>query len=464
MPQIRLISTSIVSPTRHNDESTHQIELTPWDLRLLKLEYIQKGLLFRKPADKEVNQNLIQHLKASLSCTLNIFYPLAGRLSLVENQENTACFFINCNGVGAHFVHAAADGVRVADILDPVYIPNDIVHNFFSMNLVGNYEGISKPLLVAQVTELVDGIFIGCSINHAVIDGTSFWHFFNTWSEISRSGSVHDNVASQISTSNSPVFGRRFLDGLIDLPVQIPFSQIQIQEKLVPHTTSSSNYIQRMFHFPKEKVAGLKAKANAEMSINSISSLQALMAHLWRATIRSTRHDMTTDQEIIYRVAVGLRQRMDPPLPEKYSGNALLTVPVKSTVADLLHHGLGWVALQINKAISSITAEETKKYLEDWVKCPTFSSNTRGVSTAIWSSTSLLTGSSPRFNVYGNDFGWGRPLAVRSGAANKNPGKLTVFPGAEEGSVDFQVCLLPGTLESIGDDAEFMEAVQPVLT
>ncbi|KAL6222599.1 hypothetical protein ACLB2K_005991 [Fragaria x ananassa] len=52
-----------------------------------------------------------------LSCTLNIFYPVAGRLSLVENQENTACFFINCNGVGAHFVHAAADGVRVTDFL-----------------------------------------------------------------------------------------------------------------------------------------------------------------------------------------------------------------------------------------------------------------------------------------------------------------------------------------------------------
>ncbi|KAM5576594.1 hypothetical protein ABKV19_007438 [Rosa sericea] len=461
MPQIRHICTSIVCPTRHNNESTHRIELTPWDLRLLQLEHIQKGLLFHKSADKEVNENLIQHLKASLSCTLNIFYPLAGRLSLVENEDNTTCFYINCNGVGAHFVHAAADGVRVADILDPVYIPDEIVDNFFSMNLVRNYEGISKPLLVAQVTELVDGIFIGCSINHAVMDGTSFWHFFNTWSEISRSGSDHDKVASQISTSSTPVFGRQFLDGLIDLPVHIPFSQLQIPEKLVPHTTSSSNYIQRVFHFPKEKVAALKAKANAEMSTNSISSLQALMAHLWRATTvtRSTKHDLTTDQEITYRVVVGLRQRMDPPLPEQYSGNALLGIPVKSTAADLLHRGLGWAALQLNKAIASITAEETKKYLEDWVKSPTFLSNTRGDSAAIWSSNSLLTGSSPRFDVYGNDFGWGRPLAVRSGAADKRSGMLTVFPGAEEGSVDFEVCLLPEILQAMGDDAEFLEAV-----
>ncbi|PRQ48014.1 putative anthocyanin 6''-O-malonyltransferase [Rosa chinensis] len=176
------------------------------------------------------------------------------------------------------------------------------------MNLVRNYEGISKPLLVAQVTELVDGIFIGCSISHAVMDSTSFWHFFNTWSEISRFGSDHDKVASQISTSSTPVFGRQFLVGLIDLP-----SYISLEYK--------------------------------------------------------------------------------------------------------------------------------------------------GDSAASWSSISLLTRSSPRFNVYGNDFGWGRPLAVPSEAVDKRSGKLTVFPGTKEGSVDFEVYLLPKILQAMGDDAEFMEAV-----
>lgn len=116
---------------------------------------------------------------------------------------------------------------------------------------------------------------------------------------------------------------------------------------------------------------------------------------------------------------------------------------MKSTAADLLHRGLGWAALQINKEIASMTSDETKKYLEDWVKSPTFLSNTMGVSTAMWASNSLLTGSSPRFNV-------------RSGAANKNSGKLTVFPGSEEGSIDFEVCLLPETLRAMAGDAEFM--------
>ncbi|XP_048431521.1 uncharacterized acetyltransferase At3g50280-like [Pyrus x bretschneideri] len=182
MSRIWYISTTIVRPTSCDHLLTRRlIELTPWDSRLLQLDYIQKGLLFQKPAES----SLIRHLKDALSRTLDIFYPLA----VTEIKDKTlSCFSINCNGDGAQFVHAAADGVGVADILDPVYVPEDIVSNFFSMNEILNYEGVSKPLLAVQVTELVDGIFIGCTMNHSVVDGSSFWHFFNTWSEFSRSG------------------------------------------------------------------------------------------------------------------------------------------------------------------------------------------------------------------------------------------------------------------------------------
>ena len=66
---------------------------------------------------------------------------------------------------------------------------------------------------------------------------------------------------------------------------------------------------------------------------------------------------------------------------------------------------------------------------------------------------------SPRFNVYGTDFGWGRPIAVRSGGGNKPYGKTTLFQGADEGSIDIEACLFPETFEAMMEDAEFMEAV-----
>ena len=156
--QIRHISTSNVGPTC--ELNRRSIELTPWDLRCPEIDYIQKGILFTKPAEEEHSNGLVQHLKASLSLALNVFYPLAGRLAVTENEDKTTtCISIDCNGAGSHFVHAAGDSVKVAEVLNPVYIHDHVVCNLFPLNAVRGYEGVSKPLLAVQVTELVDGIF-----------------------------------------------------------------------------------------------------------------------------------------------------------------------------------------------------------------------------------------------------------------------------------------------------------------
>ncbi|KAM5576596.1 putative acetyltransferase [Rosa sericea] len=396
MTRIRHISTSTVQPTSHNGQLAHRIELTPWDLRPIKLDYIQKGLLFHKyySSENEVNQiSLVQHLISSLSQALDIFYPLAGRLAVTENEDNsTSCVFINCNDAGVEFLHAAADCVTVADILDSVDVPDDIVCQLIPMNGVRNCEGISKPLLAVQVTELADGIFIGCSINHSVVDATSYWHFLNTWSEISRSGSDHQMTP--------PIFHRQFLDGVIELPIHLPlpYNELLPSQQQIMDQSSSVSLRTRVFHFPKEKVAQLKAKANAEMGTNNISSLQALMAHFWCATIRN-RHDLNPDEEVGYFIATGLRQRLKPPLPKEYFGNALEGISVKSTAGELLQNGIGWAALHINKKITSITSDDARKYAENFAKNPTFFPNLRDIVPSQTSTTALLTGSSPRFNV-----------------------------------------------------------------
>ena len=113
--------------------------------------YIQRGLLFVKPTSSQEKQldeenNMIDHLASSFSRALNIFYPLAGRLAMIENNEDdTASFFIDCNNQGAQFVHAAADGITMADILVPIDDPQ-IVDSLLLMNNVLNYEGISTPI------------------------------------------------------------------------------------------------------------------------------------------------------------------------------------------------------------------------------------------------------------------------------------------------------------------------------
>ena len=424
-----------------NGESSadDRIELTPWDLQLLSIGPIQKGLLFLKPTaaqEKKLLANtLVDHLKISFSRALEFFPPLAGCLGVIKNNDNTSSFFIDCNNAGAHFIHAAVENITISDILEPVCVPR-IVHSFFPLKGVCNYQGISEPLLAVQVTELVDGFFIGCSMNHTVADGSSFWDFFNSWSEISRG----------LGNISQPPALTRWFPSDIDCPIRIPFSMKLMDEKSVVPPVQ-----ERVFRFTKEKIAELKAKANAEMSSTSISSLQALLAHLWRAVVRCQH--MEANQEVKYMVVASARPRLQPPLPAGYFGNTIYGEIVTITAGELVGQTLGWVAWKINRKIALQTNDEIRNFLMCWVKKPKL------LAISSYPNNTLFTTSSPRFNVYGNDFGWGKPVAVRSGSADKSDGKITLFPGAEEGSIDIEVCLSPETLLALGDDEEFMEAI-----
>ena len=121
---------------------------------------------------------------------------------------------------------------------------------------------------------------------------------------------------------------------------------------------------------------------------------------------------------------------------------------------ELLELGLGHTAWQMNKLISTFTEVEATNFFESWAKNPKLVIPLNAMIGNV-----LVTSSSPRFNVYGTDCGWGRPVAVRSSRGSKRDGKTTVFQRAEEGSIDIEACLSPETLEAMMEDAEFMDAV-----
>ncbi|TKY75042.1 acetyltransferase protein [Spatholobus suberectus] len=185
---VRHVSECFVQPHRPTQESNHICYLTPWDIAMLSKHYIQKGLLFKKPAtlvdQQDFIENLLDKLKHSLSLALFHFHPLAGRLVTHKTQDPPSySVFVDCNNsAGARFIYATLD-INIVDILSAVDVP-PIVQSLFDHHRAVNHDGHIMPLLSVQVTELVDGVFIGCSMNHAIGDDTSYWNFFNTWSQI----------------------------------------------------------------------------------------------------------------------------------------------------------------------------------------------------------------------------------------------------------------------------------------
>lgn len=448
MSYVRVLSAATINSPNHNLNISEDrtIHLTPWDLQYLPFGYNQIGLLYHNSSQLDT-KNQIQHLKQSLSSTLDFFPPFTGRLNITKQEDDTISCSIKCNNEGALFVHAAAKNISVGDILEPTYLP-PIFYSLFQLNGVKNYEGTSQPLLAVQVTELADGIVIGCSISHVVVDGTSLWHFINSWAKFSKGNS---------EISKIPSFERWFPTG-IQRPIRFHFpikprdnlSNDQNNEEEKLNTPMS----ERLFHFSKENIAKLKTIANVEAGTKNISSLQAVFTHVWRSIIRSKNLD--PQEELNFVIDIGVRPRFIPRLQEEYFGNAVMECVVTMKAGELLEDGgLGKGALKMNRMIALQSDEKLKNHYEDWLISPSFVSNDGGVG----NSNSTAIGSSPWFDVYGNDFGWGKPVAVRNGGANKRNGKIYVSAGVEEGSINLELCLPYAILEAIGNDAEFMDTV-----
>ncbi|KAK1609627.1 hypothetical protein QYE76_033300 [Lolium multiflorum] len=125
-----VVSRRTVQPSR-SGEATSAVELevegetvhlTPWDLQMLTVDYIQKGVLLPNPPTGGRGERLVDRLASSFARALGRFYPFAGRLA-VEERQGTVTVSLRCTGEGAEFVHAVAPGITVADVAASLYVP-----------------------------------------------------------------------------------------------------------------------------------------------------------------------------------------------------------------------------------------------------------------------------------------------------------------------------------------------------
>ncbi|KAJ3709000.1 hypothetical protein LUZ61_012705 [Rhynchospora tenuis] len=446
-PTVRTIKTYRVIP-RPNPQAPRQLHLSSWDVAMLSSHYIQKGLLFAYPPELSTEQ-IIKRLRSSLEEALFHFYPLSGRLRVDTCDEGgvTCHVEVGCEGKGAEFVHAVADGIKIADVVaaDGQDLPK-FLKEFFPLDLAVNFDGCTNPLLSVQVTELIGGIFVGCAFNHVIGDGTSFWHFFSAWAEISRCQAVGKDVM----LSRPPVHNRWFVGGYGEPPINLPYSS---PTKFVVRF-SPPPLRERMFHFSSESLARLKAKANRECGKSTISTFQALSALMWRCITRA--RCFPPEQKTSCRLAIQNRARLQPRLSQNYFGNSLYAVCATTTVGKLLDNSLGWAAWLAHQIVSNHTNQAIRDLVHKYMDNPFV------YSIHMFDIYSIMIGGSPRFDMYHCDFGWGKPLGARSGNAHKYDGKISAYPGWEGGgSVDLEVCLLPEYMTALERDGEFLAVVSP---
>ncbi|KAF9676634.1 hypothetical protein SADUNF_Sadunf08G0023200 [Salix dunnii] len=288
----------------------------------------------------DITKTKIDRCKKSLTETLNIFYPLSGR---VKGNR-----FIDSFHEGVPFIEAQVN-CRLSDFLKHSEIE--------SLNRLlpcqpFTKENMEAPPLALQFNVFTcGGMAIAGAASHKIVDGATSKALFATWAAITR-GDCND--------IKQPDFEQASL--FFPPRDSIPQSHLSLMETL---WFTEGSYITRRFVFNAKAIATFKAMAIAGKPGVKTSRIQALTCFIWKSFIAASRAKSDSPKPSILVEAVDLRSRTKPPMSHASTGNAYwwataLVNPMgpKTQLPELVETLNGATALYESDYTQSLQGEE----------------------------------------------------------------------------------------------------------
>lgn len=406
--EVSVLQSCLLHP--HTPTPSHHLFLSSLDLFWRDFHYNRRLLFYSLPFVHQSSS--IDTLKSSLSNVLVHFFPAAGRLALVDGRT-----FIYCNDQGVEFVEAAVDAT-----LDQLHASNFQPGPLFNKLVPWETHELSNiysiPLLSIQVTRFsCGGLAVGYAHSHVLADGHSMWHFMNSWAECARKETVsiqplHMRAALKVDNPSED-------EAFLDFPPADSSAEGQVGAAM-----PIEPLVERVFHFTPQMINKLKQEATLHDLESRFSTYEVLCAHMWKRITKARELEASTLVRL--GIIANMRNRITPELPYGYFGNAVFFCSVFATAGEVGEEELGKTATRVNGGVNSCNEAKMRGMMQ-WLE---LHDNTFG-SMLQNKAPSVKAASSPRFAVYGVDFGWGKPVAVRAGKV-KGDGEMVLFPGREE--------------------------------
>ncbi|MCO5576471.1 hypothetical protein L7F22_030281 [Adiantum nelumboides] len=407
MAQIRTSPPEIVRPSIPSPGGV--VELSVLDL-VTPSAYTPHLLLFQgMPAPAEA----YAWLKSSLAESLNTFYPLAGRL---RDKNDNGEFEIVCSDEGALLQEAWIDCTLDSFCLKSDYRPElDL--------LAPQADASATSLVLVQMTHFECGsASLGFRMHHKTMDGVSMDHFLNWWATLSRAkadegregrsssngGSAMAMEAPPKGLSRSLLKPRKPPSPISEHPEYTLKQALLKHSDEVPKVEEAQDVTAKIFHFTPADIDKLKAAANRaapSSGAGAYTRFEILAAHVWRGVTYARNFAPT--QEVRLGLPVDGRQRLEPPLPQGFFGNATFYAVAVCNAGKLLASPLPFAADLVRAAIARVDDVFMRSAL-DWI-----SIQDPGPQAVIPIFPDVAISSWTRLSLYKMDFGWGKPSHVR---------------------------------------------------
>jgi hypothetical protein len=380
---------------------------------------------------------------------LAIYYPVSGRLDTEQHRDDKGQLVEGCSSPLTAPARASRSFTPSRTALPSQLSSPDadvlaFVRSFFPLHGAINYEDHEISLFVIQVTELADIVVF--PYNHALSDSSALCDFLNTWAEIT---CVRLAPLEALGAVTSRAHVRAWSpDGDVAPPIVLLYSNLAWLTK-TQSSASRPQLRERMLHFSVGSLMELKERARQELlaardkaGAAAVTKFQALSSLPWRCVARA--------RETLCRFAINNREQLWLPLPLGYFDNSVYAISTKAlSTSELLARGHGWVAVVVGRAVPA------HRHRHPRARGGVDGEAGTGFGAAAAAQERYSDRGLPRFDVYGYDFEWGKPLAVRTG-------KVSLFPRRDGGGgIDVEVALAPEHMAALELDGEFWAAVSP---
>ncbi|KAJ9176245.1 hypothetical protein P3X46_011580 [Hevea brasiliensis] len=355
---------------------------TPPDLKTVKLSLLDQftpvsyiPLILFYPACAERSQML----KTSLSETLTLWYPLAGRL-----KDNA---YVECEDQGAEYLEARIN-CPLSEFLNK---PDVEVLKQLLPAAVETPEAATGNLLRVQTTFFdCGGLAIGVCISHKMADAATVMTFIRSWAA----------TANGSSELVRPLFMGASTFPPIDM--SIPMVPVKLMQR---------KCITKRFVFSGSKIAALRTKV-ASTSVPKPSRVEAVSGLIWKGVMTAVRSNSGCFRPSVWAFSVNLRKRLVPALAENYSGNCVVGFIGPKIMEDK--------ELELQGLVGRIS-KEMDKFGENYAKklqvkgallaIREFSKEFGEIATSD-NIDFYICSSWCKYGIYDTDFGWGRPIWV----------------------------------------------------
>lgn len=333
-PTIQNLKMALVKPTIAAASQT--VSLSPMDQSMLRV-YVMQVLCFPLSSLSVVeHKKIYAALRLGLARTLSEI-PIIGGFVVPEDGGRGRVRLDIADGYGGQLVYqdftgdSSGLGYSYAELQEAKFPPSTL--DSHKLAPVSKFPDSSQPapVMASQANFFNGGLMLTICFHHSALDASSFATILKRWATNTRADAEisisKDFLAS--STDRTPMMQGRSGATIADFPEYKVLNDKSIEQLLwSPSSLLIKEYC--ILYFSKSRLAELKVFSSpASDSGEWISSNDALCAFLWhhislaRGIGVQKSEELGAPKPLDLAMAVDGRQRLSPPAPIGYIGNAI---------------------------------------------------------------------------------------------------------------------------------------------